>query len=584
LDIISVVQQYVPSLKHTGRNYFGLCPFHKEKSASFSVNPELGLFKCFGCGEGGDVIKFIEKIEGLDFPQALEIAAKRAGVTLVKSYNPENAKFTAERTRLLEANELSTKFYEYSLFEHASGKPGLAYAKKRRLAKKEMQKFRIGYAPKSFSNLKNFLNKKGFLDKDLIRWGLLAEKNGKTYDKFRDRLMFPIISQQGDVVGFSGRLINSEDLGPKYLNSPETIVYKKSNLLFGLYQAKEAIRKENIVIIVEGNIDLLTSHSVGVENIVAPLGTALTETQLKLLKRYCDTVYFALDTDAAGEKALIRSLEIAAKVGLKSYILDLNPYKDVDELIIKGGDWKKTLAHPNEAVPYFLEKWQSRYDLSKTFGKTEYSKKILDLIAASEDRIAQADYLHKLASKIGLEVDVLNKELDKTIGRRQKQQISYRKEPSEQEKETEPEQPDKLSKLASLKMYLLALALAHKREIAKVTEFNLDEAFSDFPYGQVWQAIKQNLSLKEIRTRLVPNEQEIFDTVSLMNTGEFSSDAELKREIEQAYKNIRSEELKIKIRELKQKSRQNDNDVSEELNKLTKEFTLISRQQTKRSI
>jgi DNA primase len=360
LDIVSVISQYVPSLKRAGRNYFGLCPFHKEKTASFSVNPELGLFKCFGCQEAGDVIKFIERIEGLEFPKALELAAKKAGVILKTTSNPRDIEADKMKKELLRANSLTCEFFNYLLLKHESGEPCRDYAQRRKLPKNILEKFKIGYAPSGYENLKHFLIKKGFKENDLVDWGLLVSKNGRVYDKFRKRFMFPIISHQGDVIGFSGRLIDPEDKGPKYLNSPETLVYKKSNTLFGLFQAKESIRKEGFAILVEGNVDILSSHKAGISNIVAPLGTALTNEQVKLLKRYCDTVYFALDTDSAGQKALIKDLGMVDDAGISAFILDIGKYKDVDELITSGGNWEDTVKTPKDAVIYFIESLQKK--------------------------------------------------------------------------------------------------------------------------------------------------------------------------------------------------------------------------------
>jgi DNA primase len=413
LDIVSVVSQYVPTLKRSGRNHFGLCPFHKEKTPSFSVNSELGLFKCFGCQEAGDVIKFIEKIEGLDFPKALEEAAKRAGVVLKKTSSPRDIEAEKQKKDLLSANSLACEFYNYLLLKHPSGEICREYAQKRKLPKDILEKFKIGYAPAGYENLKNFLIKKGFNQNDLVNWGLLVNKNGKIYDKFRKRFMFPIISHQGDIIGFSGRLIDPEDKGPKYLNSPETPVYKKSNTLFGLYQSKEAIRKEGFAVLVEGNVDILSSHKAGIKNIVAPLGTALTSEQVSLLKRYCDTVYFALDTDDAGQKALIKDLGMVDFAGMNSSILDIGQYNDVDALITNGGNWEETVKNPKDVVIYFIETLQKKYDLTKPLEKNKFIKQILEIITRINNPVLINDYLNKMVGIVRIDLAVLASELKK---------------------------------------------------------------------------------------------------------------------------------------------------------------------------
>ncbi|HRP36367.1 MAG TPA: DNA primase, partial [Candidatus Dojkabacteria bacterium] len=413
LDIVSVVQEYVPSLKKSGRNYFGLCPFHQEKSPSFSVNSELGMFKCFGCGEGGDAIKFLEKIEGLDFSHALENAAKRVGITLVKNTNPKLAKERAKKQKILEANTLTAQYFNYLLTKHKNGEIAREYAKKRKLTAHSIETYKLGFAPVGFENLKNFLLKRGFELRDLVDWGLLVEKNNRIYDKFRNRLMFPIMDHQGEIVGFSGRAIDKDEKGPKYLNSPETPVYNKSKLLYGLYQAKETVRKEDFAIIVEGNIDIISSYQAGVKNIVAPLGTALTEDQLKLLKRYCTKIYLSFDTDSAGQRALLRSLELAEKVGLQTLAIDIGEYQDVDEMITSGGDWQKIVSKAKPVIDFLIKTLSKNYNLEDSRQKSEFVKQILTYVTKIENDIEISDYIEKLSKKSNVDRDTLLEQLKK---------------------------------------------------------------------------------------------------------------------------------------------------------------------------
>jgi DNA primase len=460
LDIVSVVQEYVPSLKKSGRNYFAVCPFHQEKSPSFSVNSELGLFKCFGCGEGGDAIKFIEKIEGLDFPHALENAAKRVGITLVKNTNPRLAKERAEKEKILEANTLTTQYYNYLLIKHKNGEIARKYAKQRKLTNHSIETYKLGFAPIGFENLKNFLTKRGFELKDLVKWGLLVEKNNRIYDKFRNRLMFPIMDHQGEVVGFSGRAIDKNEKGPKYLNSPETPVYNKSKLLYGLYQAKETVRKEDFAIIVEGNIDIISSYQAGVKNIVAPLGTALTEDQLKLLKRYCTKIYLSFDTDNAGQRALLKSLELAEKVGLQTLAIDFGDYQDVDEMITSGGDWQKIVSKAKPVIDFLIKTLSKNYDLEDSRQKSLFVKQILTYITKIENDIEISDYVEKLSKKSNVDRDTLLDQLKKL--------------PAGQNFSSQENKPRTIKRVFKLdeETYLLALLVQHTqwKDLAKVID------------------------------------------------------------------------------------------------------------------
>jgi DNA primase len=417
LNIVDIVQEYVPSLKRSGRNFFGLCPFHQEKSPSFSVNPELNIFKCFGCGEGGDVLTFLQKIEGVDFPKAMELAAKRAGVTLKKFDSPQARKFREKKQRALDAHILASEYYHFLLTEHKTGRVGLSYATKaRKIEMDQIKKFKLGYAPKNFNNLRNFLTKKGFKDSDLVEFGLLARKGANIYDKFRGRLMHPIFSMQGDVVGFSGRIIDKEDKGPKYLNSPETVIYKKKNLVYGGYQAKDAMRKTGFVVLVEGNIDIVSSHRAGVENIVCPLGTALTDDQLKLLKRYVEEIYFAFDTDLAGKKALLRSLEMVERQGFTAKAIDLGDFGDSDDLICSEDGvklWKKRVKSAVEIPEFIIEKFKDDYNLSNASQKQKYIKSCLPFIAKLRDEIRVSDFLNSLSITTGVDVEQLRKYLQR---------------------------------------------------------------------------------------------------------------------------------------------------------------------------
>ncbi len=565
LDIVAIINGYVPSLKRSGRNYFGLCPFHKEKTPSFSVNPDLKLFKCFGCGEGGDVIKFISRIEGLEFPKALQLAADKAGIVLKRSFNPESDKIAKEKKRLLEANELTAKYYNYLLLSHKLGEPGRAYVKKRKLREQELKKFLIGYAPNGFNNLKNFLLKRGFSLTELISWGLLVEKNGKIYDKFRNRLMFTIVDHQGDVVGFSGRLIDPEGLGPKYLNSPETIVYKKSKTLFGLYHAKDSMRKESFVVLVEGNVDILSSHKVGIENIVAPLGTALTIDQVKLIKRYCDSIYFALDTDSAGQKALERDLPLIDQAQLKAFVLDLGKYKDVDELIVAGEDWPSVATKPIEVVPYFIDSLKDKYDFSKAFSKTEYIRKILGFISKTNDVLLQNDYLHRLQGVTAVDARVLKNELEKIIKNQKQGTLEDVKNQDEIENPRTKEK-EVLSK------YLLSLVYQHVNFKSKIKEMADYADLLENKYLVVFRGILDS----NLTQKFSLSDQELYEEALMSPVNIFEDFEKFKKELSQVINRIKKENIKERLETLRLKTQDGKgNESLVELQKLAKELAEI---------
>ena len=550
LDIVSVVQEYVPSLKKSGRNYFAVCPFHQEKSPSFSVNSELGLFKCFGCGEGGDAIKFIEKIEGLDFPHALENAAKRVGITLVKNTNPRLAKERAKKEKILEANTLTAQYFNFLLTEHKNGEAAREYAKKRKLTAHSIETYKLGFAPVGFENLKNFLMKKGFELKDLVEWGLLVEKNNRIYDKFRNRLMFPIMDHQGEVVGFSGRAIDKDEKGPKYLNSPETPVYNKSKLLYGLYQAKETVRKEDFAIIVEGNIDIISSYQAGVKNIVAPLGTALTEDQLKLLKRYCTKIYLSFDTDSAGQRALLRSLELAEKVGLQTLAIDFGDYQDVDEMITSGGDWQKIVSKAKPVIDFLIKTLSKNYNLEDSRQKSLFVKQILTYITKIENDIEISDYVEKLSKKSNVDRDTLLDQLKKL--------------PAGQNFNTQENKPKTLKRVFKLdeETYLLALLVQHlqwkdvAKEIDPVKLFQHEENITLF-----------NLILSD---KTVPQElEETMVNVRMSDIEIFGHKEEFEKELETSTNRLRRLFIKKQLNALRNSD---DDSALDKLQELSQEL------------
>lgn len=326
LDIVDQISKYL-ELKTTGKNYSGLCPFHTEKTPSFIVSPELQRFKCFGCGENGDIFNFIQKIEGIDFPEALEKLSKEAGVELKKP------KLNSHIAKLYDINKLAARYYYKAL---KKDKNASAYIQNRGISEESIYKFGLGYSPGGFGLLDYLqgLSSK-FSKNELIDSGLFTLKSGKLREKFFKRIMFPIRSTSGKVIGFSGRVLSGDHKGPKYINTPETPIYHKKDNVYGQYESRKAIRKNDLVIFCEGQTDVISAHQMGFENIVAPLGTALTIEQLKQLSKLTKNFLFLFDSDSAGLKAMERALLLISQLNLRAYGASPDPYKDIDELLQK---------------------------------------------------------------------------------------------------------------------------------------------------------------------------------------------------------------------------------------------------------
>lgn len=413
LDIVDVISRYI-ELKQAGSNFKALCPFHIEKTPSFSVNPLMQIYKCFGCGKSGDVISFIQEIERLTFPEALKKAAELAGVEIKGNFYHKDLVGEEKKFRALQAHDLAAKYFHHILMTHAVGKNAREYAEKRLLSSKELSKFNFGYAPKNYSNLKDFLTGKGFNEKELLEIGLIVERGKGTIDKFRNRLMQPIYNLDGKVIGFSGRIIVKDDKAPKYLNSPETVIYKKNEQLYSLFHAKEAIRKQGFVILVEGNLDVVSSHRVGVENIVAPLGTAFTPSQAKLIKRFCDKVYMCFDSDKAGINATIHGIKILEEIGLEHRVVSLGEFQDCDEMIRSDANlWHKAIENNMDTYEYLKQVLTKDIDLGSADAKIQIKKLLVPIIKSYRDQIKINHYIKDLSLILEVSQEVLINEISR---------------------------------------------------------------------------------------------------------------------------------------------------------------------------
>lgn len=407
LNIEDVIGEYV-QLKRAGRNFKGLSPFTSEKTPSFTVSPEKHIWHDFSSGKGGDVFSFVMEVEGMDFRAALEHLARKAGVELSQYDNQRSGELAQKKKRLLEANELAAKYYQQSLLRNQHA---LEYVfKARTLSKEIVQEFRIGYAPDDGEALVGVLKKKGFSPKELSEAGLTNRFGG---DIFRGRMTVPLMDPSGQVIGFTGRILRDEPNAPKYLNTPQTLLYDKSRHVFGLSQAKEAIRKGDGGVLVEGNLDVVSSHQAGVKNVVATAGTALTEWQLKGLSRLSSNLKLAFDGDRAGIAATERAIPIAERVGLNLSIVTLpNEAKDPDELIKQDVTlWQKAIDGSQPAVEWIIDQYSKREDLATAAGKRNFTTASLNVLRGLGDIVETEHYMKRIADLSDSSLDVIKKKL-----------------------------------------------------------------------------------------------------------------------------------------------------------------------------
>ena len=398
-DIVDVVSAYVPLTKRSGANQFGLCPFHGEKTPSFSVNAEKQIYHCFGCGKGGGVINFIMEIENLSFPDAVRFLARRAGMAVPEDdHDPDRGK----RARMLELNREAARYFHAQLMA-PTGVPAQEYVRRRGIVSM-VKPFGLGYAPEGWQNLTDAMTAKGYTRQELIDAGLArVGRNGGLYDYFRGRLMFPVIDVRGSVIGFSGRILSDGE--PKYLNSPDTLVYSKSRSLFALNLAKKS--KSGYILLAEGNIDVVSLHQAGFDSAVASLGTSLTSDQARLLANYTTQVVIAYDADAAGQKAAQRAIGILQPLDMKIKVLKIPGAKDPDEFIQQNGPtaFRELIERSGNQIEYRLEQTAAQFDLGTDEGRVGYLKAAGKLIASLPGSVEREIYGIRAAEKAGVSKD-----------------------------------------------------------------------------------------------------------------------------------------------------------------------------------
>ena len=418
-DIVDLIGTYV-SLKRAGSNYGGLCPFHSEKTPSFTVFPDNQSFFCFGCEAGGDAFSFIMRVENLDYPGAVEFLAKRSGVELPTDGREERK--GVSRKRVFEMNLIAARFWRDCLFDPVIGKTGMEYlVEKRGLPMSIIRRFGIGYAPNDFGALTAVLRKNGFTDEEMKEAFLcgISQKSGRAFDMFRDRVMFPVIDNTGNVIAFSGRDVGGQD-GRKYVNSSDTPAFQKRRNLFALNFAKNHCAEQ--LILCEGNIDVVSLHAAGFENAVASLGTALTDEQARVLAKYTKQVILAYDSDEAGQRAAHRAMGIFAKVGLDVRILQMQGAKDPDEYIKKFGaeKFRQLIKNSRTGFEFKLQSVLAKHDLNIPDEKIKAAAELCSIIARVYSSAEREVYVHAVAERLGLSEDSLRKDVESAMRRNAK--------------------------------------------------------------------------------------------------------------------------------------------------------------------
>lgn len=469
MSIEDVVGEYV-ELKRAGRNFKGLSPFSSEKSPSFMVSPEKGIWHDFSSGKGGTMFGFVMEMEGLDFKGALELLARKAGVDLAQFSGGSGRDSSREKARLYEALELAAKFYQV---QFSKNKTALEYAlKKRQFSKETALEWQLGYAPNNGTALCDFLVAKGFSEKEIKGAGLSAQRYRGLGDMFRGRLMIPLHDQQGRVIGFTARLLEDIKDAPKYINTPQTPLYDKSRHVYGLHLAKEAIRKGAYAVLVEGNLDVIQSHQAGVRQVVATAGTAMTEQHLKALSKFTGDIRLSFDQDKAGINATERAIPIASKVGVSLSMITIPSGKDPDELIKQDAQaWRDVIEQNQYALDWLIERHKTLLDITSAEGKRKFSDILLPVVRQLQDSVERDHYLAELAKTIGVSQEALLDKYQKTT----KSVIKPRKQNT-----YTPQQVDKrIADHLKMQDHLLALTLLQPGLRTYLQPLTADMIFSD---------------------------------------------------------------------------------------------------------
>lgn len=568
LDVVDIVSEHLP-LKPAGSGSFkALCPFHSEKTPSLHVSREKQIWHCFGCNKGGDVFSFLMELEGLSFPEALKQLATKAGVKLPE-YRPD--KHADEKDELISLHALAGKFYEKVLHEHELGEEARTYLKNRGISVELAKKFRLGFAPDKWEALTTFLQKRGCSDDLLLTSGLSKKSSkGNLIDRFRKRLLVPLCDMNGRILGFTGRLVEpeGEKTGPKYLNSPETRIYHKSDVLFGLDLAKQAIRQDDAVVIMEGNLDVIASHKVSVENVVASSGTAITESQLRQLHKRTKQLLFCLDRDDAGFAAAQRGLRLAQRMGFHVRVIEIpeDLGKDPDDVVQnKPEAWKACVEDAVPVMDFFFNRFVNDLDVSDVASRREFIQRMLSELVYVQDPVERSHWLQKVGDVSRTELSVLEQTLAST---KKEDRIAV-------EESTSAERPSNsvIGPRDKALLWLVGLSL-QSPECAKQVVNEVKDEHVEGPYASVYKIWKtlytannsptsaQNTLYSRLRDQLQLNDQaELLSTLdaTVLKIEELTQQhdsAQLREELAQQLSVLQSEALRTRQAHLEADIRQ----------------------------
>lgn len=526
-DIVELIQSYIP-LKRAGARYKALCPFHNEKTPSFTVDPGKQMFHCFGCGKGGDLFRFVMDRENLDFNEAVRLLAQRYRIDIVEKKSGDGRgavpSDTGTKERLLKINELMAQWFENNL--HGNPDSEVAkYLRKRDLPDELIRKFHLGAAPDSWDESINFCRKHGFKDSEIILSGVAVKnEDGKVYDRFRKRLVFPIMDELGRVVGFSARTIENVHEGAKYVNSPETPIFKKSRILYGLNFVKEFLRENetDFIVLCEGQFDVMAMHCAGFPNSVAPQGTAFTEDQARILKRYTNRIVLALDADEAGTKAVLRDLEILLPLDFEVRIIGFPKGEDPDSLLKREGAAfvGDLIRNGKDFFDFLLELFSSRFDPATPWGQSNIVSQILNYMSKIGNFVARSAYAAKLAEKLHINEKAVFDEMNKML---KKNQMSHT---PEIHSAMQPSVSNASVTVAKAEETLLELALTHGTVGQYLADKLPAEIISDTPVGKALETVIsmtlngewENAS-KKITLSLCENPNPVLSRIVSQSTG-----------------------------------------------------------------
>jgi DNA primase len=571
LDIVSFIQEYIP-LKKAGKNFKANCPFHNEKTPSFIVSPDRQTWHCFGCSKHGDIYSFLMEYERMEFPEALRILAKRAGIELTQRAIVPGV--NSKKEKLYQINILAREYYHYVLTKHPAGQKALEYLIKRGIEPKIIETFQLGFSPATGTALSQYLvTKKQYTSEDVVEVGLAFEKNDRLIDFFRGRLMFPLIDQRDNVVGFSGRVLDPQVTISKYINTRETLIYHKGEHFYGINITKDAIRRENQAIIVEGEFDLISCFQNGIANVVGVKGTALTENQVNLLARYANKITFCFDGDHAGQEAIKRSLTVVEKKGLTPTVIEIPSGKDPDEALkTEPGLFKKAVKQEKGIYDYLLQKTLSSIDKSSALDKKQASDTLLPIIADIKNEIIKEHYLRKLSHELETSYESIAKELARLHNRK-----LAPKSPKPAEK------PAKRPKEEVMEEYLLALALQNDspKQVLDIAIPILEKVLKRdracqklihlmYEYLQDTTQFDNKIFIQSLPPELI----ETYDTCLLFPLPFFSDQTKILQEAQKLAQKLKITYIHQQMKELAQEITHKEEEGKEEVvSKLKKEFS-----------